>query len=189
MARPKNNLGEDSAENRITEAFWKILQNGCYADITIKRLALEADVNHKTIYYHFGNVNELAKVAFDKNLSEAEPQILLSAVLKGNTNSVEFFGNERRFACFQRLRLFMREDSAYLNRIARETVLSQWLQSVGKSEDDLSSEERTDLNIIISGLIAVLGSENYFNNAAAVSTLSQRPIGIGIVNTLKSLTN
>ena len=188
MARPKANLGENSAENRITEAFWKILRDGSYADVTIKRLAMEADVNHKTIYYHFGNVDGLAKVAFDKNLSEAEPQVILSAVLTGSVNSVDFFGNERLFACFQRLRLFMREDSAYLNGIVRETLLSQWLQSVGKSEEDLSSEEKTDLNFIISGLIAVLGSENYFKNAA-VSTLSQRPIGIGIFNTLKGLTN
>lgn len=189
MARPKLNLGDITAEKKIIEAFWKILQDGRYSDVTIKRLTLEAGVNHKTIYYHFGNVDELAKIAFDRNMKEAEPHRLLSGILTDDMNASDFFVNEQRFEHFKRLRLFMREDSTYLNKIVREAILSEWLQSVGKKPEDLSVEDKIDLDFIINGLIAVLGSDNNLSHVASISTISKRLIGIGVKKTLRDLMN
>ena len=65
MSRPKSNSSEPSAKMRIEEAFWKLLEEMPYNDISIKQLTKQANVNHKTIYYYYKNIDDIAKQLFE----------------------------------------------------------------------------------------------------------------------------
>ena len=68
MSRPKSNSSELSAKMRIEEAFWKLLEEMPYEDISIKRLSSQANVNHKMIYYYYNNIDDMAKYLFEENI-------------------------------------------------------------------------------------------------------------------------
>ena len=68
MSRPKSNAPGPTAKMRIEDAFWALLEEMPYEDISIKRLSSQANVNHKTIYYYYNNIDDIAKELFEKNI-------------------------------------------------------------------------------------------------------------------------
>lgn len=84
MPRPRTTAPGLSARERIEEVFWQLLEELPYGQISIKKLADRAGVNHKTIYYYYENIDALAKNLFQETIStyfsEMNP---LTAVLSG----------------------------------------------------------------------------------------------------------
>ena len=59
MARPKEGIGP-SAQQRIEEAYWALLESMPHEKITIGQLCTKAHINHNTFYYHYQNIDDLA---------------------------------------------------------------------------------------------------------------------------------
>lgn len=192
MARPKKDNNKPSVRQKISTSFWKILAEGSYTDITIKRLALEAGVNHKSIYYHFKNIDAMAKELFYENAEE----ITSGAILGVNPFMVLFNNiydfqkivaeNPEILAHVARARLYTRNDSAYLNSIFRTFIRTTWLNMLEIKEEDLSQNERADLNFIMAGIVAIIG-QSELSDLAHWPQVYNRPLGQGILDTLKNI--
>ena len=63
MARPRKDSPEPSARERLIEAFWALLEERPYAQITLSDVARAAGVRRNTFYYHYANVSDLAEDA------------------------------------------------------------------------------------------------------------------------------
>lgn len=74
----KEKEGRPSAWDRMIEAFWKLLDEMPYSDITLMALIRRAGVNHNTFYYHFKNMASLAEAALENNLVEELPNLIIS---------------------------------------------------------------------------------------------------------------
>lgn len=81
MARPRKDAEGPGARERIVEAFWQLIAHEPYAAITIRGLCAAAQVNPNTFYRYFTCMDDLAKQAFDENLAEGFPHLLMG--LKG----------------------------------------------------------------------------------------------------------
>lgn len=186
MARPKRS--EADAYERIQTAFWDLLAEKPFEKITIEDLSKKAAVNHNLIYYYFENLYDMAEKLFKANQEEGQVQMIIQAVL-GNADSSKKIAQQPDMQMrINRLRLFMREDSTYLNKIAKEEILNEWLKATNIDRTTLSDEERTDLEFIISGLSAVLGSALFDENPKAISEITSRPLGKGVLETIRNLT-
>lgn len=187
MARPKKDETTTSATTRMENAFWELLETTPYRKITVNLLCKYAGVNHNLLYYYYENIDDLAKRAFDKNVESEVAQMLLAAILDGTFCYEAVASDAAMLTKFQRMQLFMRDGSAYLSGLARDAIFEEWLKAVGVCEDDLTDAARLDLTFIISGLMAVLGSDRCRDNPLVLSDIVNRPLGRGIAATLKHI--
>ena len=114
MARPKRNLGEKNALERIEDAFWEMLSNGSYSKITISSLAQHSKVNHNTIYYHFENIDDMAIKLFNKNLDKDFPTRIFSSFTTNGSISSDLSSDVEFRNRFARIQLFAQSDSIFL---------------------------------------------------------------------------
>ena len=63
MARPCKDSDDPSAKERMMQAFWEVLEEKPYAQMTVSDIARAANVRRNTFYYHYANVGELAEQA------------------------------------------------------------------------------------------------------------------------------
>lgn len=186
MSRPKSNGSELSAKMRIEEAFWKLLEEMPYEDISIKRLSSQANVNHKMIYYYYNNIDDIAQHLFEENIriyfTESNP---LLSVLSGQQG--DFLNNQFLEIGAKRALLYGTSDSAFLNTIFKQYIRKNWLLSLNITEDNLSENEKVDLEFIISGMISLLGKDFSQNNILRVLGIFDRDLGKAIHSTLTNL--
>ena len=183
MSRPKSNGPELSAKIRIEEAFWELLEEMPYKDISIKRLSSQANVNHKMIYYYYNNIDDMAQHLFEENIriyfSESNP---LLAVLSGQQK--DFLNKKFSETGTKRALLYGTSDSAFLNAIFKQYIRKNWLLSLNITEDNLSEDEKVDLEFIISGMISLIGKDFSPNNILRVLRIFDRDLGKSVQSTL-----
>lgn len=186
MARPKADSGSATADARIKEAFWYILRNEGYESVTIKRLALEAKVNHKTIYYHYSNVDQMAEMLFGELQRDINPGMFLRSVIEGDTAAL-YLQNPTLRENMSKALLFARGDSAYLSSLFTKHVIRKWLEYMGIDESALSDEDSFDLRLLVCGLAGAIGFAQNEGKTDALLTLPNRELGLRIAETLRSI--
>lgn len=186
MSRPKSNATGPSAKMRIEDAFWTLLEKMPYDDISIKSLASQANVNHKTIYYYYNNIDDIAKTLFEKNITlhftETNP---LLAVLSGQ--QIDFLSHQLPEIGAKRALLYGKSDSPFLNSIFKQYIRKNWLLSLNISESEMSEDEKADLEFIISGMISLLGKDFSQENVLRVLRIFDRDLGKAIQSTLLNI--
>lgn len=189
MARPKRLPGEKTALEKIEEAFWQLLAVGEYADISIRTLALQAGVNHNTIYYYYENIDDMAAKLFKRNMPIDILQTIIIDFIMGadDVDIGSVAENEELLARWYKGRLFTRGDSMFLTNIFKTSVRDAWLGLVGIAYDDLADSDKVDIEFIFNGLTAVIGSPLTANNPQLMSAIFQRDLGKGIAATFKRL--
>lgn len=187
MARPKRDPNIKPARIRIIEAFWNLLANNPYHDITIQSLSIEAGVNHNTFYYHFQDIDDLAKAAFLENLDSEASHRLLDNLFSVSPDPEALLQSKELLLRGSRARLFTRGDSTYLVNIFKSAVSSAWLEAIGLTYDDLTPEDKMDLEFIFSGLTTIIGQTIDNPEALQPPELFRRELGVGILATLNRL--
>lgn len=186
MPRPRATAPGLPAKGRIEEAFWQLLEELPYGQISIKRLAAKAGVNHKTIYYYYENIDALAKHLFQETIStyfsEMNP---LTAVLSGQQE--QYWETHLSSVGVKRAMLFIRSDSLFLNTIFKEYIQGNWLASVGMTEQDLTEVERMELDFIFSGMMSILGKDFSAESIKAFLRLLDRELGQAVLSTFATL--
>ena len=186
MARPKHQDGEQTAYERIADAYWAELSEKPYEKITISSLAKRAGVNHNLLYYYFENIDEMAIRFFEENTSgQFSAQFFINAILQ-DENILPAI-DQSVLIKMQRVRLYVRGDSAYLSGIFQNAVLKTWLDGTGKEWEDLSFEDRFDLRFVIGGLISIISASELSDTPSKLMSFSNREIGTAAKATLNRI--
>ena len=61
MARPKRIEGEPTARQRMEDAFWGMLADMPYHKMTSREVCKRSGVSHNSFYYHFENLDDMAR--------------------------------------------------------------------------------------------------------------------------------
>lgn len=155
MARPRQSENAITARERVEEAFWSLLASNNYSKISIKMLAAEAKVNHNSIYYHYENIDEIAKSAFNNVIIQDLKPIM--AVDIKELWQVFLIAQSDYQSRFEKIRLFASSGSDYLQSLLKNGLIDAWLSQTGKCLNDLSLKDRLELDFIFSGIMAMLG--------------------------------
>ena len=152
----------------------------------LKRLSSQANVNHKTIYYYYNNIDDIAKELFEKNINiyftETNP---LLAVLSGQ--QIDFLNQQYHETGAKRALLYATSESALLNSIFKQYIYKNWLLSLNVTEEQLSDDEKVDLEFIISGMISLLGNDFSHDNILRVLRIFDRDLGKAVKSTFLRL--
>ncbi len=189
MARPKKADRDAMATVKIEDAFWKLLGEMNYSDITVLRISQESGTNRNSFYYHYKDIDDLARSAFINNIDEKVSQTLFSALLSGlsNKNSPDPVIGSELLPHSKRIMLCARSDSLFLNRLVKDLLIQVWFDALEIDGSGLSSAEQLQIDFIFSGLVSVLGSREVEDAPLIMSDLSQTEIGKASIATMKRI--
>jgi AcrR family transcriptional regulator len=189
MSRPRKDQEGPGARERIVDAFWALLHEMPYGDVTIRGLCSRAGVNPNTFYSYFGCMDDLAQAAFAESLVPGFPK-KVTAVISGGAKEEDIeaiTGDAYVSHGLERMLLLARSGSPYLVGLVREAVQEAWLSSVGRTSDTLSREERADLAAVVGAQMALLSSRDPEFGLQDLAELAVKPLGMAMVSTLSAL--
>lgn len=187
MARPKANQAAPSAQERLETAFWSMLAETPFTEITVSALSARAGVNHNTFYYYFGSIEDMARKLFERNMMPELPQTLLPLLAAGMTDFSGIAEDERLARHFERARLFACSGSSLLTGILRDSIMQLWLDTVGLASDDLDRQSEDRLVFIFGGLVAALGDMGANATPERLAEIVASPLGRGLFETLAQI--
>lgn len=184
MGRPRKEE-EGKARQALMDAFWELLAEDDYAQLSIRALSKRAHVNHNTFYRYFESIDDLAKKAFEEVVPKHAPEILRKAVTLEDINPFVFF-NYAMFRDYSHFaRLFIMSDSLYLNQVMQDTIKRIWLDYLNVQERDLTEEERIAVSFVLGGLISAMRECEVDPHFARSEVL--QPLFSAVVNTMLAI--
>ena len=188
MARPSYDKDQPTAKSRLKEAFWKLLAENRYSQITVKKLSRSAQVNPNTFYYHYASMDDLAFDALnDEKLFEIPSIIrtgILSEVQLSLNEALEYIVIGERW---KKIRLFITSDSTVLHQLFYDTMEQFWLSIIGVHRENLSKADALDLTFILHGAVSVIQRQTEQYSLDFIKSLPDRALGQGIMQTLENL--
>lgn len=184
MGRPPKEE-EGKARQALIDAFWELLAEDDYTQLSIRALSSRAHVNHNTFYRYFENIDDLAKKAFEEVVPKHAPNFLRKAAAIEDINLFAFF-NYPTFRDYSHYaRLFIMSDSLYLNQVMQDTIKRIWLDYLNVREEELAEEERIVIAFVFGGLIAAMREcevDPHFTRGEVV-----QPLFSAVVNTMLAI--
>lgn len=188
MARPVYVNDQLTAQARLKSAFWELLSENGYKQITVRKLSAKAGVNPNTFYYHYDSMDSLAFDALDDEKLFEIPSLIHSGLPVENRNvlseTLEYISFGERW---KKIRLFVSSDSIVLRRHFYNMLEQFWLSVIGVEKDKLAKEDYDDLTFILNGALSIVSRQTKQLDLSFIKTLPERPLGQGILQTMDSL--
>ena len=187
MPRPRKDDPTSAAPAKIEAAFWKLLEEVGYTEITVRRVSQTSGTNRNSFYYHYDSLEDLARKAFLNNASGAHPFIssLIAGLQDGGTQPRRPDNETIEHA--RRVMLCARSESPFLRRMASELLRDAWFDELGIDAALLSKDDRAQVEFIFAGLIAVLGSAEAAESPLVVVRLSSSRMGKASIAALREM--
>lgn len=186
MARPRRIEGEQTARERMEEAFWAMLAEMPYNAMTAREVCVRARVSHNAFYYHFEGLDDMARKLFDRLTETDLPRALLS-MLGSGVEASDLAAVPQLGERFGRLRLLAGSGSPYLAGLVRSEVRAAWLEAVGAAESELSENDRTDIDFVLGGIMAILASDRPLDAPSALASFAERDLGRAVIQRMSRL--
>lgn len=190
MARPKKGNSSDFATVKIENAFWHLLEEEAFSDISVLRISQESGVNRNSFYYHYEDMSDLARKAFKNNAGPEVSRALFGVLfmsLQGEKTDRAKAIDPMLISHARKIMLCAGSDSVFLNQMVHDLLKEIWLEELSISEDLLSPEERLLIRFIFAGLVSVLGSPQVRKAPGLMTELAQTAIGKTAIETLKTI--
>lgn len=192
MARPRKSNKEDMATVKIEKAFWKLLETEKYGEISVLRICQESGINRNSFYYHYNDIDDLARTAFKNNAAEEISAALFSVLLSSfqdepNQSAAHF--DPSILPHSKRIMLCAASDSPFLNQLVRDLLRQIWFDALSIDESLLTTIEKLQINFIFSGLTNILGQAEIRTSPVLMSELSQTEIGKAAIETMKTISS
>lgn len=159
MPRPKANQEGPSARERIEQAFWDLLEEKPYRDLTVRELAERAQVNHNTFYYHFGNIDELALSVVESIVTKPPVASMLDDILRGGVDVAPLLEDGDSELRYHHTRLLLGSGSSDLVKLMQRIVFGSWLENLGLEPAALSPEDWSKIDFVWGGLAALISGK------------------------------
>lgn len=184
MGRPPKEE-EGKARQALIDAFWELLAEDDYTQLSIRSLSNRAHVNHNTFYRYFENIDDLARKAFEEVVPKHAPDFLRKAAAAEDINPFAFF-NYAMFRDYSHFaRLFIMSDSLYLNQVMQDTIKWIWLDYLNVQEEELNEEERIAVSFVLGGLISAMRECRVDPHFARGEVI--QPLFSAVVNTMLAI--
>lgn len=157
MPRPKYEQGEQTAREKLAQAFWDSLAEKPFEKVTVADIVKRAGVNRNTFYYHFDDLNALAHTIVRETAIEPSfIRILLFRLLQGGGAEVyamiPHMDERIKHACL----LAGRNSSAELRGMLRDAVQDAWMEAFHINLEELDLEGRLAIEFALGGFLSVI---------------------------------
>ena len=155
MARPRKDQNEPLATERIKTAFWCLIADYDFKDITIGMIAQKACCNRGTFYYHFQSTDELLSAIVEEELlgPHGLPRDLLLLSCYEERFCIDDFLVQRA----SRLGLLMqRAGQERIGLQVKSVVIDMWKAILCDGGDCLLPETHIAIEYLVSGIIGAV---------------------------------
>lgn len=184
MGRPKKDSAAPSASEQIEACFWTLLEREGYDKITILRLTQETGLNRNTIYYHYDNVEDIARKAVEHLTDSQIVSDFISELLSGQT---ELMCNPQFVPRIKKLLLLAESESPFLQSFVKTTLLQTWFHCFQIDTSKLSASDWMVLDFMSSGMTSMLGNKALRNAPEALRLFPTTELGKAALHTLQQL--
>lgn len=157
MPRPRYETGEKTARERLEDAFWECLAEKPFEKITVADVTKLAAVNRNTFYYHYEDMNDLARtVAAETALEPELVKYIFTQVLQGGGSEVleRIPGIEQRA---DRVYLLAgKHSNVELRQMLRDALIGVWSKAFDVDFDELDQEGRIAVEFVLGGIMAII---------------------------------
>ena len=161
MARPKAGDGP-SAKERIGQAFWDLLEEMPYQEITLGNLCKRAHVNHNTFYYHYKSIDDLAHITIEQYAEDAVDIVKTLPYLfyqNAAPSPFELFSQAQLLPKLSKVRILLSPHGVnWMKEEIAQIIFSMWLNVFQIHQSDLSDEDNALLHFYLGGILTLLGS-------------------------------
>ena len=187
MTRPCYRQGENTARDRLEEAFWNALAEGHYEKMSVIGLCRAANVNKNTFYYHFGNIDDLAESAATSLLTSAFLDAVAQAV-QGSITIPESYSVRDFSRALDRLGLMAaNEGSPRLRQMLRDAVGQAWTEVFAIDMEALDLKELASFEFVRDGFLGVLAMRARMGNELAFEDVWGAPYQVYALSIIHSL--
>ncbi|KAB8287009.1 AcrR family transcriptional regulator [Bifidobacterium ramosum] len=195
MARPR--AEEPGAPQKMQDAFWRLLEDKPYAQITISDITRASGLNRSAFYYHYANIPELADDAIAAIYEESDITAFIMHVIHQDESlddirdyALACLASPQRIRSIRRLSLIAGpHGSAGLAAQLKAYVIEIWLAALGRDPATLNPGQRLLLEFASSGMLGVLAKAPALLTPENVEWLSRSimpSIVSQLVNSLKN---
>ncbi|PWG65065.1 TetR/AcrR family transcriptional regulator [Bifidobacterium callitrichidarum] len=195
MARPKT--GEQSAPEKMQDAFWALLEQKPYAQITISDITRASGLNRSAFYYHYGNIPELADDAIASIYDDPDITAFIAHIIRQDEGiealrdyAIASITTPQRIASIRRLSLIAGpHGSTGLADQLKTHVIEIWLSTLGRNPAELNPGQRILLEFASSGMLGILAKAPEVFTPENIEWLSRSilpTIIAQLINSLKS---
>lgn len=154
MARPRKDQSI-SAEQRIKNAFWEILEHEDLTNITVGMITQLAQCNRGTFYYHFESLEKLLEAVIKEELltENGVPRGLFYLVCE-HTNpfdNPDFVKHIRRFGL-----VMNRAGQEQMDTRVKTSIIKIWESMLCQEGEELSLETQLILQYTTSGILGLI---------------------------------
>jgi len=171
---------------RLEVAFWEMLAEVPYKELTMTALSRRAKVNHNTFYYYFDSLDDMAGEMIERNLvPELPAQIFASA--QATAEATRLLGDSYLQVRFRRICLLVGPHSAtWIVDKLEKAVIALWLQAFGIDRSDLTRDDELRILFIFGGVLRVLGQYGP-TEPASLEVLTTGSLGAAALATLREI--
>ena len=159
MARPKQD-GSPAADARIEAAFFELLKEKPFDKITVSALVHEAGVNRNSFYYHFADLDDLARSAVANLLVPEIPRLLASGFTPASEEVDEVFAKAvASTGALGRLAAVTGAHStAALRGMLKSAFLDLWLEVFELTPDGLDRRTAATVDFALGGMLELVSA-------------------------------
>lgn len=173
MGRPRKD-SDIVATEKIEKALWDLLETEKYSGITIQKIADRAGVNRNAIYYHYENVDDVAKQALLSYMHSDIVEAFIHLIMCDFTHEKRM---DRDFLQgIKKLQICISSGSAYLNDLLKAEIKKHWFTLLSIEEGKLLAVEKACIEFAMGGIISVLGSKEVMDNPLLLMELIKTDI-------------
>lgn len=187
MARPRKDAPEGPAKDRLDKAFWDMLAEMPFSEMTIKAISSRAHVNHNTFYYHYSSLEDMAQKLFDENMPRKMMGTIANALRSKDPEGVAVAFDEEMTEHMKKTQLFARSGSPYLVGLLRASIRNAWLETLGVDEHMLTPDEQSDIDFAVNGEIALMQQSREPFDGGMLARFAMRPLGRGVFGMMRQL--
>ncbi len=190
MARPRKDAAGPKTEERIIEAFWTLLEEHQYSEITVSMIVAEAKCNRGSFYYHFVDMSDLVDAAIEEDLvTEGNLPGRLFLLATGASHIPNLFSKQS--VPVRHIALLMKRGGYEKISIRmQEYIEHMWTRVFCGEGEELSSDSRFIITYSVGALLAIIARYgNGINDSSPLEGLFLGEVGGVVVRNLCSAQN
>ena len=175
MARPRYGDEEETARVKLIRAFWELLAETPYERIGARSVAARAGLNKNTFYYHFENMDALAREAMDGVLVKEIPAAIMAGI-GGNrapAGAVVAGISQDKAA---RLAILLSPNGKALQPKLSDVIADTWIGMLGNRGVPLGGDSLVMLRFASGGLVNILRGLGADEISAVIGKIGTSPM-------------
>lgn len=150
-----------NGEEKLRDAFWRLLEQRSYASMNVRDIVRVAAVNKNTFYYHYANLEELAADAIASMLPYEFYMLVVRSLLTGRAQESMKFDSAPDAAQIMHKLGYLQllagpHGTAELRALAKRTFIEAWCGVTGMQPERFGDESMLAIDFVFGGIMGML---------------------------------